>query len=171
MAEIAQRTKLVLKDLGEPAMVKTLTDGQNRYVLGTLYVMASSVISRKNPKAGGDNEPDTYEGLAGTFRMVPSDAKRDTLESGILFVPDAFHNMIADTVKAATKDDPNAIVRTAFEIASIKAANPAGYSWEFKPLMQQAVNPMDNFVGEIAEHRQKMLAAPKEEKAPAGKKK
>lgn len=161
MATVAQRTKLSLRDLGEGAMVKTLPADQNKYVLGTLYVMASKIIERKNPKAGGDGEPDTFEGLGGQFRMVPSDEKRETLESGVLFIPDSFHNMISSAMKKAQGDDPNSEMLIAFEVASVRANNPAGYSWQFTPMAERAENPMDNFVAAIAAQKPAQLAAPK----------
>lgn len=168
---VAQRTKLSLRDLGEGAMIKTLPEDQMKYIIGTLYVMASKIIERKNPKAGGDGEPDTFEGLGGQFRMVPADPKREPLESGVLFIPDSFHNMISAAMKNAQGDDPNAEMLIAFEVASVRAKNPQGYTWQFTPMVERAENPMDNFVAAIANSKQAQIAAPKSAAADGGKKK
>jgi hypothetical protein len=151
----SQRTKLTLKDIGEPAMVKTLPADQNQYVLGTLVCIVSGIIKRTNQKAGMPGEPDTFEGLAGSFRVIPSDPKKDELESGILFVPDAFHNMIAQEFRTMSVNDENAKVKCAFEVSSIRAANPAGYSWDFRPMGDAlSSNPIDDFLNEakVLEH-------------------
>lgn len=145
----SQRTKLALKDLGDPAMVKTLPekDRDRGYFLGTVAGIASGFATRKNDKDGT-----TMEGLAGTFRMIPSVEDRDTLESGILWIPDAFHNMIAAELRNAQKTDENATVSFAFEVTSITAKNPAGYSWDFRPLAKPgAANPLDEFLASVGE--------------------
>jgi hypothetical protein len=149
MALRSQRTKLVLKDLGEPAMVKNMTpeqvaasiseSGVHRYVMGRLVGIARGFVERRSEKDG-----EIFEGLSGMFRVVPADPAREELESGVLFIPDAFHNMVADALRPLKAQDVNASVTFAFEISSIRAENPAGYSWDFKPLIENAAgNPLD----------------------------
>lgn len=145
----SQRTKLALKDLGEPAMVKTIVDPKEKakgYFLGTLAGIATGFVTRKNPK----DETEVFEGLAGTFRSIPGTDDRDELESGILFIPDAFHNMIAVPLRQMLSQDPNSQLKFAFEIRSVVANNPAGYSWDFTPLADpDAKNPMDEFLSTL----------------------
>ncbi len=169
----AQRTKLALKDLGDPTMVKTLPEGQRvkpGYFMGTIIGIASGFVNRKNEKTG-----EAMEGLGGTFRFIPSTEDRDELESGILWIPDAFHNMIAEQLRGAQMRDENAKLNFAFEVKSIGAQNPAGYSWEFTPKFEnRADNPLDELmasVGEIkvvAGKRMLALAAPEAPKIAAG---
>jgi len=145
MATRSQRSKLVLKDLGEPAMVKAQPENVMQYALGTLVGIATGFIERTDPKEGT-----IFEGLSGTFRSIPSDETKDELESGVLFIPDAFHNLVAATLRDLLKTDPNAQVKFAFEISSIRAKNPAGYSWNFKPMIEsESENPLDAFIGSV----------------------
>lgn len=138
----SQRTKITLKDIGEPALVKTLPPAEHQYVLGTLIGIASKFVERNSPDG-----QDKFEGLGGTFRVIPADPQRDELESGILFIPDAFHNMIASVLRKGQDNDPNFEVKFAFEVSSVKANNAAGYSWDFKPMIENAAeNPLDNFI-------------------------
>ena len=145
MALRSQRAKLVLKDLGNPDIIKTQPETVKRYVHGTLVVMADGFLERTDPKSG-----QVYEGLTGMFRSIPADEKEEELESGVLFIPDAFHNLIAGTLREQQKIDPNAKVNTVFEIASVRASNPQGRSWDFKPLIEnQAANPVDNLLAQV----------------------
>lgn len=143
----SQRTKLALKDLGDPAMVKTIPekDRGKGYFMGTIVGIATGIVERKNEKTG-----EIMEGLAGTFRHIPADKARDELESGILWIPDAFHNMVAQALKKSQAADPNSELKFAFEVKSIAAQNPAGYSWEFLPVGQpNDKNPLDEFLENI----------------------
>jgi hypothetical protein len=135
----SQRTKLVLKDLGEPAIIKTFPDSTTTFMLGTLGGIATGFVERKSPDG-----TDMFEGLAGSFRSIPSDPTKDELESGVLFIPDAFHQMIATPLREMLKNDPNANLRFAFEVSVIRAKNPQGYSWDFRPKIEAAAaNPLD----------------------------
>jgi hypothetical protein len=158
------RGKLTLKDIGAPDLVKTLTDQEytaagRKYVLGYLSGKASGFIKRTMPK---DNQE--FEGLAGSFWIMPADPQREELESGLLFIPDAFHNLIGDALRKAKSTDENASVEFAFEVSSIKANNPAGYSWDFKPAIPfqgtHVLSDTMSKVRKIAADRQKLLAAP-----------
>lgn len=131
----AQRTKLTLADLGAPSLVKTMSAEQlaktgGIYILGYLTGKASGFVERTDPKEGT-----RYEGLSGIFVMTPSDTNMEELESGVLFIPDAFHNLVAAQLRElmAQNGDKGGVVEFVFEVASIPAKNPAGYSWQFKP--------------------------------------
>lgn len=141
----SQRTKLVLKDLGEPAMIKAQPENVRTMVLGTLVGIASGFVERKSPDG-----VDVFEGLSGQFRSIPADATRDELESGVCFIPEAFHNMIAAPLREMLKNDANAQLRFAFEVSSVRANNPAGYSWDFKPKIEaETANPLDDLLTDI----------------------
>ena len=165
MAMISQRSKLVLKDLGNPDEIKSHPETVRRLVLGTLIGKADGFVQRANPKDG-----EIMEGLSGMFRSIPAKPDADQLESGVLFIPDAFHNLIASTLRKQQTDDPNATVDFAFEVASIRATNAQGRSWDFKPLIEQkADNPLDRLVSaiggvkEVDGRRVLMIAAPVKE--------
>ena len=170
MALISQRGKLVLKDLGNPDAIKSQPDTVRRLVLGTLIGIADGFQERTNPKDG-----EVMEGLIGQFRSIPADPEADQLESGVLFIPDAFHNLIAATLRKAKETDANAKVNFAFEVASIRATNPQGRSWDFKPLIEnETENPLDAFIGVIGRPQIKdgrrvlAIAAPASAEASAG---
>jgi hypothetical protein len=172
---ISQRTKLVLKDLGNPDEIKSQPDTVRRMVLGTLVGRAGGFIERTNPKDG-----EVMEGLTGEFRSIPANPEADQLESGVLFIPDAFHNLIASKLREAKKADANAVINFAFEVASVRATNPQGRSWDFKPMIDAGEeNPLDKLVSALGTlqigkdgRRVLALAAPaSDEKKAAGAKK
>lgn len=152
----SQRTKITPADLGAPALVKTLPVGQDTYFLGTLVGIVSGFVERSGLK-----DDQKFEGLRGMFRSIPSTPDRDELESGVLFIPDAFHNMIAAKLRAAQVKDPNAVLEFAFEVCSVRANNPAGYSWDYRPMQEDdGKNPIDELI-----KRAKLLEAPRTLKA------
>ncbi|MDE2020106.1 MAG: hypothetical protein KGJ13_07210 [Patescibacteria group bacterium] len=145
---LSQRTKIVTKDLGDPSIIKTLPDDVKRHMLGTIVGIVTGFVERGNPK----DPTEKFEGLSGQFRSIPADDKRDELESGVCFLPDAFHNMVAGPFRKMQDTDKNAQLRFAFEIYSIRAQNPAGYSWEFKPKIEAAGgNPLDELIADLGE--------------------
>lgn len=153
----AQRTKLVLKDLGDPASIAGEPVEVKSYVLGRLIGIARGIVTRTDDKNG-----QVYEGLKGEFRSIPSEREiakgREPLESGICYIPDAFHNMVAAALAKAQENDRNAEINFAFEVIAVRASNPAGRSWEFRPLLPvKAENRLDALMGEV----QKALPAPK----------
>jgi len=135
------RGKLVLKDLGNPDAIKTQPENIRRLVLGRLVGIAEGFVERTDPKTS-----EKFEGLAGIFRSIPADSSEDELESGVLFIPDAFHTLIASQLRDAQKNDPSARINFAFEVAAIRASNPQGRSWDFKPLWEQQENPIDKLL-------------------------
>lgn len=142
------RTKLTLKDLGEPGSIKALPDDIKTYSLGRLIGICRDTLSRTDDKTG-----EKYEGLKGEFRSIPSDPEkakgRVELESSILYIPDAFHSMITQQLTAAQKIDPSAEVIFVFDVTAIRASNPAGYSWDFKPVLGKAENRLDALASEV----------------------
>lgn len=145
----AQRSKLTLTMLGNASIVKTMTTeelakSRGKYLVGTIYGQARDLISRSSPDGLGEN----YEGLRGSFIGVPSDSARlDEIESGVLFIPDAFHNLVADKLREVKKTSETATVEFAFECYSIPAKNPAGYSWELISAVPfEGKHPLENIM-------------------------
>lgn len=156
MADVipAQVGKITLTNFGKPDASK-LKNGA--VIAGYLVGKARSFIERTQPKEGTK-----FEGLTGAFRLIPSDPDGEVLESGVLFIPDAFHNLIADQLRTQQRDDPKAEIEFAFEVAAMPANNPAGYSWKFNPAFKFAgVNPLDEVQKKLVAARPKALPKPK----------
>ena len=165
MVERLQKGKITLGDLGAPALIKTLPPDKlvgGKYFVGSLMGKASGFVERTALKAEPGKE--VMEGLSGFFRGIPSDLQRDEMESGVLFIPDAFHNLIATKLREAQAKDATAEVEFAFDAYSIPAKNPAGYSWELRPAIEmQGVDPLESLAKKMAllkDNRAKQIAAP-----------
>jgi hypothetical protein len=171
-----QKSKLVLSDLGMPTMVNTVkAEHKTRdglLLIGTLYGRANGFVERTNLKAG-DGDAAVMEGLKGEFVAVPANIGfaegegLDEKESGILFIPDAFHNMIAGQLRATKNPETGKFgsVEFAFEAYSTAAKNPAGYSWILRPAMPPTgKHPLADLMATVAKikaEERKQLAAPK----------
>jgi hypothetical protein len=85
-------------------------------------------------------------------------------------MPSGIQETIMSSLFDAEGNRLSSSVRFAFEVAVIRAANPAGYSWVYSPLLAaSAHNPLDAIKAEVA-----ALAVPKPApalEAPASKKK
>lgn len=131
MAESSIRNKLTLKDMGNPSMVKAMEGDKAKHVLGLIIGIASSVRRRANK-----TDPTKMdEGLLGDFESVPSDTKIDRVRSGVLYLPEGMFNLIASKLEGENAADS---VQFAIEVATVKAANPAGYTWSFTPKLETA---------------------------------
>lgn len=124
--EVVIKNKLVLKDMGNPAKVKELDGDKAKHILGTILGVATGVRRRAN-KA---DPTKMDEGLTGTFEGVPTDAKLDRVQSGVLYLPEGMFQMIAAKLEGENAADS---VQFAIEVATVKAQNPAGYTWAFTP--------------------------------------
>jgi hypothetical protein len=131
-AETQIKPKLVFKDLGEPAAVKLLPEGQTRLLLGTIVGIADGIKIAKG--ADGISE---FKGLKGTFEGVPADTSKPITKSGVAFLGDAFQ---ADIVALLEDEKGPDSVSFAYEVWVIRATNAAGYSWALVPKMQAAPN-------------------------------
>lgn len=156
---LSQRTKIVTKDLGDPSVIKLQPENVKKLMLGTIVGIVTGFCERGNPK----DPSEKFEGLVGNFRSIPVDEKREELESGVCFLPDAFHNMLSVPFKKMLETDKNATLEFAFEISAIRATNPQGYSWEFRPKSEPVSgNPIDQMLARLGEVKviegKKMLA-------------
>lgn len=162
-----QKGKLTLADLGAPALVKTLPaekKPQGRYYVGRILGRAVDFLERSNPK-----EPEEkFEGLRGNFIMQPSADGMEELESGVLFLPDAFHNLVAQPLRIAQKTDANATLEFALDVFSIEAKNPAGYSWTMQPaLPPEGKHPLADLAGRVIAAQKALAAAPQQKRIAA----
>lgn len=160
------RGKITLAALGDPGRVKTLSveelaKSKGKYFLGTITGRATGFVTRTD-----DKKQETFEGLKGTFVALPADPERETIESGVLFIPDAFHNMVAEELRHAQKDDEDAVLEFSLEFYSIIAKNPAGYSWHAESaIKRKGKHPLADLVQQTkalqAKKHPALLAAPK----------
>lgn len=122
---ISAKSKLVAASVfGDGSSVKT--GDATRVVLGIVLGDAVRVVERSMPTGG------KYAGFGGTFEGIA--ANGDVTRSAVLYVPDAFFPQINDALSAAWKDDENARVQFAFEVASAKDGGAAGYAMQFTML-------------------------------------
>jgi hypothetical protein len=154
-----QRTKLSLADIGAPQILMSQPENIRFYVMGAILGRATRFCESTSP-----DKSQTFEGLVGEFRMIPSDPSREELESTKLYLPEAFHNLIGDQLrKVMVSDknpggDPNALIEFAMEAVVIRAKNPVGYSWEMRPMIQSdVVNPLDALYKKIDAKKIKAL--------------
>jgi len=131
MANTTVKSKVVFKDLGDPAKVKDVKDAE-QLLLGTIIGSATGIKLSKG--ADGITE---FKGLKGTFEATPSDPERDIIRSGVAFLGDAFQ---ADIVALLESDNPPESVAFAFEVYSVKATNAAKYSWALRPMISASAN-------------------------------
>lgn len=157
----AQRGKITLTDIKDMAGAVSMANGP--VVVGYLAGQAASFIKRKNLKTDED-----MEGISGNFIAVPTNPDGEELESGILFLPDAFHNIISTELRHVQAQDgqKDAVLDFALEVSMIPAKNPAGYSWQMKPatpprgrhILQDQISLVTKLQ---ADNAKRLLAAPK----------
>lgn len=153
-------TKLALKDMGNPKIIATQPETVREIHLGVLMGQANDFVTRTIEK-----DSSVMEGLAGNFRVVPVDLDgtvhdTEAKESGILWIPDAFHNIIAGKLRAAKATDPGATIDFIFDVVVIRANNPQGYSWQFNPIREfSGKNPLDELFNEYGATKHAQIAA------------
>lgn len=119
-------SKLTIKTLGcNPSMVKTLKKEQGvKLAIARMYGKASAVKYQEDKENGK-----MYTYFAGTFEGVNLQ-DGTVLRSGKMFLPEGISNVVETAIKAAQEKDDKASVSFAFEIRSVQATNPIGYSYE-----------------------------------------
>jgi hypothetical protein len=142
MGEITIKSKLAAKDCGDPKKILGLDADIKTLMLGTLIGQATKISQRAD--ATGTK---VVEGLNGTFEAIPADPKSDTIRSGTCYLPEGIFEMVAAPLRPDSEGKQAAeSVRFAVEVSVVRATNPQGYSWSFKPLMNEAENENDPLV-------------------------
>lgn len=164
------RSKIAFKDIGNAKKIAAMSDDdlkptKGRFIIGYLFGKVNGFVERTDPKTD-----EKFEGLRGVFGTLPSDPESmEEIESGVLFMPDSFHNVIADAfrsgaLKTGNNGQPNPAysLEFSFEVAAIKAQNPAGYSWDIKPAREfSGEHPLKDLKADIvklAASRPKQIA-------------
>lgn len=119
-------SKLTIKTLGcNPSMVKALAKDQGtKLSLCRMYGKATAVAYQEDKDNGK-----MYTFFKGTFEGINLQ-DGVVLRSGKMFLPEGISNVVETAIKSAQENDPKASVSFAFEIRSVQATNPIGYSYE-----------------------------------------
>jgi hypothetical protein len=120
--------KITMATIGcNPSAVKTLPDAElqnGELPLARIYGKLSDV-RYQDDKAKGQ----IYTYFVGNFEAINMQTG-EVLKSGKLFLPKGISEMVEDSTKKARAIDSNASIAFAFEVRSIKAQNPIGYSYK-----------------------------------------
>jgi hypothetical protein len=161
-------TKLTLTNFN-PKLFFGQPEGTQELYLGRLIGTGNGV---KNAVAQDGVTP--MYGLKGTFGAEYS-TDREAESSGVLFLPEAYMgpmlDLFEDKTNASGEVEREAVksLDFAYDVFVIKAANPAGYSWSLRPLLEVAASdPLEAIRARIAAPVQKLaLAAPDAKTPPA----
>lgn len=142
--EFVVKSSINVKSMGDPRKIAAnLEHDGMKGVLGTIIGIAQGVNRRADPKGGPD-----YFGLIGAFCAMPTDPDREEVRSTICYLPDAVQGPIAASLETAQKTDPTAVVRFAME-AGVCKGGTAGFTWEYKPIIDGAAGAMIDPLAEI----------------------
>jgi hypothetical protein len=162
------QSKLSIQSLcNAKKVIANMPDNQDKTVVGTILGIAQSIVTRTSPDG-----TKTFEGISGQFEGVPTDPERDTVQSGICYLPDFVYPAIRELLLAENDkgERVNAQVTFGFEVALIRAKNPQGYSWQLTPLASpRADDPLSKLRAELTANRPRLIAdntAAKQEAAP-----
>lgn len=140
--------KLSIKTMGaKPDMVKLADDADARYPLVRVIGVARGI------KSATGNNGDPVFGLTGQFQGTNLKTGEKSV-SGVLYLPGGILELIMDPVEAILNGDDRvakqAGVKFAMDIFSVKASNPAGYSFSANNLIDTAqVNPLAEIEGAV----------------------
>ena len=141
MSNTVVKAKIAVSDF-RPKRIHGMPDTQRELSLGTLIGKATGVVRRTLPTG------EVMEGIGGTFAFQPSD-DGDVISSGVLWLPSGVDNLVLDPLRASEGTGSNAVINIAFEIKVIRADNPAGYSYAFRPLLEETVKVEDDPLGAL----------------------
>lgn len=133
--------KLSIKTMGaKPDMVKLAEEADARYPLVRIIGVARGI------KSATGNNGDPVFGLTGQFQGTNLKTGEKSV-SGVLYLPGGILELIMDPVEAILNGDDRvakqAGVKFGLDLFSVKAANPAGYSFSATNLIDTAqVNPL-----------------------------
>lgn len=119
--------KITMASIGcKPALVNMLKEGEgNELALARIYGTLDEVRYQDDKDKG-----QIYTYFVGSFEAVNMQ-DGDVYKSGKLFLPKG----ISELVEGECKKNPNTAIQFAFEVRSIKANNPAKYSYKVLPLV------------------------------------
>lgn len=144
-------SKLTIKTLGcVPARVTGLPDGEDKLALCRIFGKAVEVGAQEDKFTPG-NFVSYFKGNFEGINMQTG----ETYRSGKLYLPKGISEIVEAAVKTMReKDEATASVSFAFELRSVKASNPIGYSYEAVALRKPEAED------ELAEIRRLVMEAP-----------
>ena len=128
------KSKIVMKDLGDPRLIATLPENQNKLVLGSIIGSATDIITRTS------DQGEVLTGLRGSFEAMPMDEKKDVVRADTLWLQSSATKMITDVLMDAEGNIASGGVKFGFEVAVVKATNPLGYTWSLQPMIKPAAD-------------------------------
>ncbi len=128
-------------------IAKMIEAKDDERTVGTIVGIVYDTVERKSPDGS-----QVFTGLSGQFEVTPTDAEKESIESGILFLPDAFLAVVRSALDRAIyvpneDGSPNyekkrkGSIQFAGEIVLKTSKNAAGYEWGLK--MVKAPNATD----------------------------
>lgn len=134
--EVGVISKITMATIGcKPTAVVALPEDQKELAIARLYGKLSEVRFQDDKTKG-----QIYTFFVGNFEAVNMQTG-EVFKSGKMFLPKGISELVEDGVKKGRAADPNASISFAFQVNSIKANNPIGYS--YKILQLKAVEPED----------------------------
>lgn len=123
-------SKITPKLVGKPHRAKDQADGRAVY-MGRIMGLVTGTQKKVQPNG------DVFIALVGNFEAINGETG-EIFESGICYLPGGMHEQVVAVMeKGATTAE------FALDLATVKADNPAGYSWQGKVLLAQASTPLD----------------------------
>lgn len=160
MTEIKMVSKLSAKNGGvSPKKIAVLPESQKHLKLCTIVGIADGVKRVEDPVHGK-----VYFALRGRFEAVNAEDGEKT-RSGVLYLPGGIH----ETYQAAVENlEEGESIRFAIELRAVRAANPAGYSYEAVDLLPvKEVDPLDDIMAAVSSAKQLASGATNLAPAPA----
>lgn len=110
-------------------------------------------------KTGEDTTGRVWSAITGEFRGVNL-ATGEIFRSGKLFLPGGIHEVVEGAVKSLPED--GGVVKFAFEIRTVEAKNPIGYSYQAANLMpmESETDSLADVIAAIAAPAVAAIAAP-----------
>lgn len=146
---VTEKRKLTVRDLGNPKKVTVLPDGQDTLMLGTIIGRITGTVLLKSP------DGDEFEAFKGTFEGVSNDTG-EIINAGILTLPAGFHDKLMTEFKMPDVKE----IQFAYGVGCVKAKNPQGYSWAFKPLLEAQPTDALSELRKLRQDKMKALPAP-----------
>lgn len=129
MAQATILPKITIKDCGgAPEKVLQYDEGsKERWPLLRVYGVASRTKEKKltNPNTG---EISVYEAINGDFRAVNLHTG-ERFQSGVLYLPDGIHDLIAEPLRQAKENHETAEVTFAMDLFSERRNNLSKYGY------------------------------------------
>lgn len=131
-----------MKNAGvNPKKIHAAPESQRALDLAVILGEASGIKQVDDPAHGT-----IHEALTGRFQATNCETG-DVVRSGMLYLPKGIHETVTAAVKKAEDGD---VVRFALRVRSVRAENPAGYSYEAVPLLKpEESDPLDKLAAEI----------------------